>query len=175
MILRKVHPMRLLALGLLLACTAAAAEEATFSVRYLTPETALTLAQAAMQSCRKQGFPVAVAVTDRSGIVQVLLRDRFAGPHTIETAIGKAWTAASFRVNTLALMETTAPNKPGSGIRHLPRVVAIAGGVLIEAQGSILGAVGVSGAPCGVDGACGTSDDDCAKAGIKAIAERLEF
>jgi uncharacterized protein GlcG (DUF336 family) len=163
-----------LALGLLLAiATAAAAEEATFTVRQLTPETALVLAQAAMQSCRKQGFQVAVAVTDRSGVVQVLLRDRFAGPHTVDTAIAKAWTAVSFRTSTRELMERTAPNKPASGIRHLPRVAAIDGGAPVEAQGSILGAVGVSGAPCAADGRC--NDADCAEAGIKAIAERLEF
>ena len=162
--------MRSLAVGLLLGFMASAvAEEATFSVRQLTPETALTLAQAAMELCRKQGFQVAVAVADRGGIVQVLLRDRFAGPHTVDTAISKAWTAVSFRTSTLELMENTAPNKPASGVRHLPHVAAIGGGVLIEAKGSIIGAVGVSGAPSG------TNDDACAKAGIKAIADRLEF
>lgn len=162
--------MRSLAIGLLLGMIApAVAEEATFSVRQLTPETALTLAQAALASCRKQGFQVAVAVADRGGVVQVLLRDRFAGPHTVDTAISKAWTAVSFRTSTLELMENTAPGKPSSGVRNLPRVAAIGGGVLIEAQGSILGAVGVSGAPSG------TNDDACARAGIKAIADRLEF
>jgi uncharacterized protein GlcG (DUF336 family) len=163
--------MRSSSVGLLLLgiTTAAVAEEATFSVRQLTPETALTLAQAAMDLCRKQGFQVAVAVVDRGGIAQVLLRDRFAGPHTVDTAISKAWTAASFRTSTLELMENTGPNKPASGVRNLPRVAAIGGGVLIEAKGSILGAVGVSGSPNG------TNDDACAKAGIKAIADRLEF
>jgi uncharacterized protein GlcG (DUF336 family) len=163
--------MRSSAVGLLFLgiTTAAAAEEATFSVRQLTPETALTLAQAALASCRKQGFQVAVAVADRGGVAQVLLRDRFAGPHTVDTAISKAWTAASFRTSTLELMENTAPNKPASGIRNLPRVAAIGGGVPIEAQGSIFGAVGVSGSPNG------TNDDACARAGIKAIADRLEF
>jgi len=163
--------MRSPVLGLLLLgiAASAAAEEATFSVRQLTPETALALAQAALERCRKQGFQVTVAVADRGGVVQALLRDRFAGPHTVDTAIGKAWTAVSFRISTLELMEDTAPNKPASGVRNLPRVVAVGGGVPIEAQGSILGAVGVSGSPNG------TNDDACARAGIKAIAERLEF
>ena len=167
---------RLLALGMLLWLVArAAAEEATFAVRHLTPDTALIVARAAMERCRKQGFSDTVAVVDRGGIVQVVLRDRLAGPHTIDTAIGKAWTAVSFRASTGELMESTAPNRPASGIRHLPRVVAIAGGVPIEAQGSILGAIGVSGAPCGPAGACGTYDDECARTGINAVADRLEF
>ena len=165
-----------LALALLLGIAApAAAEDATFSVRHLAPDTALMLAQAATASCRKQGFQVAVAVVDRGGIVQVLLRDRFAGPHTIDTAIGKAWTAVSFRASTAELAEITAPNKPGGALRHLSRVVAIAGGVPVEAQGSVLGAVGVSGAPCGPNGDCGARDAECARAGIEAIADRLEF
>jgi uncharacterized protein GlcG (DUF336 family) len=163
--------MRSSAVGLLLLgiTTGAVAEEATFSTRQLTPETALMLAQAAMEHCRKQGFQVAVAVADRGGVVQVLLRDRFAGPHTVDTSMSKAWTAVSFRTSTLELMENTAPNKPASGVRNLPRVAAIGGGVPIEARGSVLGAVGVSGAPSG------TNDDACARAGIKAIADRLEF
>jgi uncharacterized protein GlcG (DUF336 family) len=82
---------------LLASVAAAAAQEATFAIKQLTPETALKLAQATLEACRKEGFQVAVAVTDRSGITQVLLRDRFAGPHTVTVAVDKAWTAVSFR------------------------------------------------------------------------------
>ena len=56
-----------------------------------------------------------------------------------------------------------------SGIRQLPRVVAAGGGVPIEAGGNLLGAIGVSGAPGG------DADDACANAGIKAIADDIEF
>ena len=73
--------------------TALAAEPATISLKALTPETALKAAQAALAKCRADGFQVAVAVVDRSGLPQVMLRDRYAGAHTPETATNKAWTA----------------------------------------------------------------------------------
>ena len=79
------------ALGLFFAATASAAD-GTYSVKLLTPEAALTAAQAAMAHCRRAGHQVAVAVVDRAGLVQVLLRDRFAGAHTLDVAPQKAWT-----------------------------------------------------------------------------------
>ena len=148
---------------------AAAAPEATYAVKLLTPEAALTAAQAAMAHCRKAGHQVTVAVVDRSGLVQVLLRDRFAGAHTIDIAPQKAWTAASFRMSSAALAAETQAGKPMSGIRATPRVMAIGGGQVIEAGGAVLGAIGVSGAPGG------EADDACALAGIKAIADAIEF
>lgn len=144
------------------------AEEPTFSVKLLTPETALKAAQAAIAKCRKDGFQTAVAVVDRAGVVQVVLRDRYAGAHTPDMAIGKAWTAASFKQSTTSLAVETQPGKPMSGIRQLPRVVVAGGGLPIEAGGNLLGAIAVSGAPGG------DADDACAKAGIKAISE-IEF
>lgn len=147
----------------------AVAQEGTFVVRSLTPEAALTAARAALESCRKRGYQVAVAVTDRAGITQVLLRDRFAGPHTVEVATNKAWTALSFKTSTQALAEQTQPGRPMSGLRNQPRFLAAGGGQLIEAGGSLLGAIGVSGGPGG------EADDACALAGIKAIADAIEF
>ena len=86
-----------------MACAPAVAQDAVFSTRSLTPEAALQAARSAMDSCRKQGYQVAVAVVDRSGLTQVLLRDRFAGAHTVEVATNKAWTSASFRISSMAL------------------------------------------------------------------------
>jgi uncharacterized protein GlcG (DUF336 family) len=145
------------------------AQEALFSTKSLTPEAALSAAKAAMESCRKSGFQVGVAVVDRSGITQVLLRDRFAGPHTVEVAANKAWTAVSFRTATTALAVETQASKPMSGLRNQPRFLAAGGGLPIEGGGSLLGGIGVSGAPGG------DADDACAKAGIQAIADALEF
>jgi uncharacterized protein GlcG (DUF336 family) len=161
-------PPVLLALALAGAAPLAAAQ-ATFSVRVLTPETAVKAAQAALKKCRDSGFQVTVAVVDRMGVTQVLLRDRFAGPHTIDMATAKAYSAASFRTNTSELAAATQPGQPQSGIRHRPGVAAVGGGMMIEAGGSLLGAIGVSGAPGGRE------DDLCAAAGIAAIREDIEL
>jgi uncharacterized protein GlcG (DUF336 family) len=155
-----------------LLCTLAmpaAAAEATFNMRVLTPETALRAAQAALASCRSSGFQVAVAVVDRMGVVQVLLRDRYAGPHTIDMASAKAYTAVSFRTSTRELADATQAGKPQSGVRGRPGVAAVGGGLMIEASGSTLGAIGVSGAPGGAE------DEKCAAAGIAAIRDDLEL
>ena len=156
---------------LLLAALASSAhaQDATYSVRLLSPETALKAAHAALKSCRDRGFQVAVAVVDRMGVVQVLLRDRFAGPHTPDMATAKAYTAASFRTNTTELAEASQAGRPASGIRHRPGVAAVGGGMMIEAGGSLLGAIGVSGGPGGRE------DDACAAAGIAAIREDIEL
>lgn len=144
------------------------AQDATVATKSLTPEIALDAAKAAMAECRKRGYQVAVAVVDRSGMPQVMLRDRFAGAHTPPTATGKAWTAVSFKSNTIELV--TATQAPAmQGLRQLPNVVLIGGGVVIEAGGSMLGGIGVSGAPGG------DADEACAKAGIAAISDKLDF
>lgn len=164
--------MRVLAALVLSAAVFSAAAQGsdpTFTVRLLTPESALKAAQAALKHCRDGGFQVAVAVVDRMGIAQVMLRDRFAGPHTPSMARDKAWTAVSFRTNTTQLGEASQPGQPQSGIRNRPRVAAVGGGLMIEAGGSLLGAIGVSGAPGGRE------DDACAAAGIAAIRDELDL
>ena len=157
----------LLACNSLSICAAEAAP--TFTVKLLAPETALKAAQAALAKCRKDGFQTAVAVVDRAGVVQVVLRDRYAGAHTPDMAVGKAWTAASFKQSTSSLANETQAGKPMSGIRQLPRVVVAGGALPIEAGGNLLGAIAVSGAPGG------DADEACAKAGIQAIADDIEF
>ncbi len=143
--------------------------QSTFTVKQLTLESAQKAANAAISSCRKAGYQVAVAVVDKAGVVQVLLRDRFAGAHTPDMAVGKAWTAASFRQSTTELAKETQPGRPMSGVRQHPRVIAAGGGLPIESGGSVLGGIAVSGAPGG------DADDACAAAGIKAIIDDLEF
>ena len=154
---------------LALAPLVAFGQGATFTTKSLTPEAALKAAQAALAKCRADGFQVSVAVVDRSGLAQVLLRDRFAGPHTVEIATNKAWTAVSFRTNTAELGKASGPATPMSGLRQFPRTVTVGGGQMIQGGGSLVGGIGVSGAPGG------DNDDACATAGIKAIAEDLEL
>ena len=154
---------------LLLAYAPARAQEALVAYKTMSPEIALDLARAALTDCRQRGYQVAVAVVDRFGVTQVVLRDRFAGPHTTATATGKAWTAVSFRTNTTDLVTLTQPGMPQAGVRDLPGAVVLGGGMMVQAGGSLVGAIGVSGAPGG------DADDACATAGILAIQDRIDF
>jgi uncharacterized protein GlcG (DUF336 family) len=160
---------RIMAFVLFLLAVPAQAQDGLVTYKSLTPEVALDLARGALAACRERGFQVAVTVVDRFGITQVTLRDRFAGAHTVPTATAKAWTAVSFRTSTGELVAMTQPGMPQAGVRALPNVAIIAGGVLVEAGGSLVGGVGVSGAPGG------DADEACAKAGVEAIRDRLEF
>jgi len=146
-----------------------AQSDASYAVRLLTPEAAQKAVNAALADCRKRGYQVAVAVVDRSGVAQALVRDRHAGPHTVQTAIDKGYTAISFRTDTLEFARLTQPGQAASGIRQIPRVIAVGGGVQISGAGQLMGAIGVSGAPTG------EADELCAKAGLKAISDDIEM
>ena len=165
----RLHTLIPLALAALLLAGPATAEDASFSVRMLTPEAAQKAANAALAACRQAGYQVAVAVVDRAGVAQVMLRDRFAGAHTPGVATDKAWTAVSLRTDTGELAKLTQAGMPQSGIRHVPRVAALGGGLMIQGGGTLFGAIGVSGAPGG------EADEACAKAGIAAIEVDLEL
>lgn len=152
-----------------LAATPLAADRLTLDTRTLTTDTAIEVAQVALEECRKDGYVVAVAVVDRGGNTLALLRDNLAGPHTPRTAVGKAWTAVSFRNDTSSLIDLSAAGQPSSGIRDIPDVIVLGGGLTINAKGVLLGAVGVSGAPGG------DIDDACGRAGIAAVQDALEL
>jgi uncharacterized protein GlcG (DUF336 family) len=147
----------------------AGAEDAFVNYKSLAPSIALELAQAALGDCQRRGYQVAVAIVDRFGVIQVVLRDRYAGPHTPATASGKAWTAATFRNSTSNLFAISQPGMMQAGIRTLPGAVIIGGGLVVESGGSLVGAIGVSGAPGG------DADELCAKSGIEAIQGKLDF
>ena len=151
--------------------SASQAEEkkATVAFESLTLEVALELAQATLEKCRSDGFQAAVSVVDRGGNLQVTLRDRFAGPHATGVAYRKAWTALSFRTDTLELSKATESGEAWA-IRAVKKALPLGGGMQIrKGDGSLVGAVGVSGAP-------GPANDvACAKAGIAAIEDKIAF
>ena len=144
-------------------------EDSLVTFKVLKPEIALELAQATMVDCRKKGYQVAVSVVDRFGILQVTLRDRFAGTHTPETARRKAWTAVSFRTDSGEISRLIKDGELSPSIRHVPGALMLGGGVRVEAAGTMVAGVGVSGAPGG------PADEACARAGIEAIADKLPF
>lgn len=137
--------------------------------KMLDPDVALEMAQAALDSCREKSFQVTVAVVDRMGVPQVVLRDRFAGAHTPASATRKAATAVSFRADTLTLADNTTSDSAHSGARFIDGILMLGGGVPVTAAGSVVAGIGVAGAPTSAD------DHACAQAGIAAVTARLEL
>lgn len=165
----------LITLGLFAAAGARAETQGGLdSYRMLSVELAAKAAWQAMLDCRTKGYSVAVAVVDRGGNLQAFYRDRLAGPHTPETAIRKAWTANSFRQNTAELADFLQKGSIPSQVQHNPGALLVGGGVMIQSQGQLVGAIGVSGAPPGKS-ELDSIDAACAEAGIQAIKENLEF
>ncbi|MEW8624128.1 MAG: heme-binding protein [Candidatus Thiodiazotropha sp.] len=166
--------MILIAVLCLLAQPAFAENDSLYTSRSLSLELASKAADGAIKACRKQGYSVAVAVVDRGGNVTALLRDRFAGPHTIETAIRKAWTANSFRQSTAVLAGMLKEGRIPDQVQHNPGALLVGGGLVITAQGETLGGIGVSGAPPGTSER-DSIDGACAEAGLETIWEDLEL
>jgi len=141
-------------------------QKMVISVKRMTMETALHVAQAAIAQCRKEGVQVAVTVVDRNGNTQVVLRDVLAMDLTLRISRQKAYTAMSFNSPTSELAKRfTSP----VSIAKVKGVLPSAGGVPIAVGGAILGGVGVSGAPSGL------TDEKCAKAGVDAVRMDLEM
>jgi uncharacterized protein GlcG (DUF336 family) len=110
-----------------------------------------TIAETAIDSCAAKGYGVSAVVVDRDGEVIIALRGDNAGPHTMENARRKAYTARSFRISTSAYAKRFADNDPV--VRQqvtLPSVIAIPGGLPVKVGEDVIGGVGVSGSP-GVD------------------------
>ena len=171
----KVIPLLISLLLTFIAIPSGYAEVAVLErYRSLSVEFANKAAWASLSDCRKRGYSVAVAVVDRGGNLQALLRDRFAGPHTVETAIRKAWTSNSFRQSTADLAAMLQEERIPNQVQNNPGALLVGGGLQIVAQGETVGAIGVSGAPPGKSER-DSIDGTCAQAGIAAIWEAMEL
>jgi uncharacterized protein GlcG (DUF336 family) len=157
------------AVAVLMAALPARAAEGVITYKSLAPDIAFDLARAALNQCRKDGYQVTVVVLDRFGRTLVLLRDRFAGSITIAVATRKAETSLNFANSSSEVAKMFKSGELGPEYRLLPAILPISGGLVIQAGGSTLGAVGVSGSPPG------NADENCAKAGLAAVQDRLEF
>lgn len=138
----------------------------TITTKRLTLETATTIAQETIKACRKAGYQVGVTVVDRSGQAQVVLRDTLAPELTLTVSKKKAYTAISFNSPTSSLNERF--SSPFS-VPKIDDLLLSGGGLPIQAQGTLLGGVGVSGAPGG------EIDETCAQAGIDSVLDDLEM
>ncbi len=121
-------------------------------------------ALAAVEQCGKDGFKVSAAVVDRAGVVRALLRADGAGSHTTDSSRKKAYTAASLRRPTTEMAELVAKVPAIQSLRDMnDDILILGGGLPIEYDGDVVGAIGVGGAPGG------HLDDACAQAGLDAI------
>jgi uncharacterized protein GlcG (DUF336 family) len=153
----------LVVVGCALGCPASAQLLARKDLSYAV---ARIVAETAIESCAGKGYAVSVVVVDRAGETVVALRGDNAGPHTMENARRKAYTARSFRQSTAAYAKKFADNDPV--VRQqvtLPGVIAIPGGLPIKIGDDVVGGAGVSGSP-GVD-------EPCVQAGLDKVADQL--
>ncbi|MCE7980487.1 MAG: heme-binding protein [Caldilinea sp. CFX5] len=131
---------------------------------YLPLAMAVQAASAAVAQCEEDGYRVSVAVVDRGGVLKVLLRADGTGPHTVSSSTRKAYTSASLGRSTAELAKTVAENPAVEGLRNMdPQILILAGGLPIVVNESVVGGIGVGGAPGG------NLDEACAQAGIDAV------
>lgn len=153
------------ALSLILLASSASAQ--VLQERNISAALATELAQATVAACAAKNFAVTATVVDRAGLVRALVRADRAGPHTIDASRAKAFTSASARANTGAMAENAAKNEGARNLVHIPGFLLLGGGVPVRAGDDVIGAVGVGGAPGG------HLDEECAVAGLQAIAAKL--
>ena len=137
------------------------------SVKHISLELATDIARGAVRQCRKSGYVVSAVVVDRSGSVQVVLRDTLAPRFTVEIAQKKANAVVLSGVASSEFRKNRADIR--AEMNQVEGILVLDGGVPIRAAGALLGAVGVSGAPGG------DKDEACAVAAVAAVQERLEF
>jgi len=119
-------------------------------------------------TCAKQGYHETAAVLDADGATIAALRGDGAGIHTLDSARDKAYTSVSFKNDTLALAERAKGENSIAPLAKLPHVMFLGGGIVIKLNDEIIGAIGAAGAP----GA--KLDDNCARAGLDKIRDRLK-
>jgi uncharacterized protein GlcG (DUF336 family) len=162
------HTLKVLAgigIGAVLTLPGRAAPQGLVTERNLSLALARTIAEATIAECKSKGFNTAAAVVDRAGQVLVLLRDEKATAQTLEMARRKAYTARMFRVSTLEFQKRTA-DPTLAAQRDVSEILALGGGVPIQAGTDTIGGVGSS-------GSSQETDDACARAGIAKVAELL--
>jgi uncharacterized protein GlcG (DUF336 family) len=145
----------------------AAGADDLVSTKLMALELASDIASRAVKFCRDKGYQVSAVVVDRSGIEQVVMRDVYASRFTIQIARDKANAVILSRTKSGDLRRNRADIRPE--LNHVDGLLVMEGGVPILAGGSLIGAVGVSGAPGG------DKDEACAMAAIRSVQDRLDF
>ena len=133
------------------------------SERNMSLQLANEIAAGTVAACAANGYAVTATVVDRAGVVRAVQRADNAGPHTVGAAERKAWTSASAKAPTQAMMENAQKNPGAANLVHIPGFLLLGGGVPVKVGNEVIGAVGVGGAPGG------HLDEQCANAGIEKV------
>lgn len=126
------------------------------------------IATGAVAACSANGHAVTATVVDRAGLVRAQQRADLAGPHTLEASRLKAYTSASARNATLAMMEASQKNAGAANLVDIPGFLLLGGGVPVRVGQEVIGAVGVGGAPGG------HLDEQCALAALEQVKAELQ-
>ena len=157
---------RIAAAAPLAAALAAPAQAQLLDHKDLSLAIALTIAQGALDDCKARGYPVSVVVVDRDGETIVSLHGDGAGPHTVENARRKAYTALTFKMTSEDFAKALETNPVRRQQATLPGVIGIPGGVPVKVGNDTVAGVGLSGSP-GVD-------EPCVQAGLNKVADQLK-
>ncbi|KQP13712.1 heme-binding protein [Pseudorhodoferax sp. Leaf267] len=163
-----MHAKTLLAASLLAFAAHGANAQAVRTERNMSLELANQVASAAVAACAANGYAVAATVVDHAGSVRAVQRADNAGPHTLASSERKAFTSASAKSPTQAMMEGAQKNPGGANLVYLPGFLLLGGGVPIKVGNETIGAVGVGGAPGG------HLDEQCAVAAIAKVQDLLK-
>jgi uncharacterized protein GlcG (DUF336 family)/uncharacterized RmlC-like cupin family protein len=131
----------------------------------LTYEGARLAAEAAGAAARGRGVAPVVAVVDAAGELLYLWRPDAAQIASVNVATDKARTAALFRRPSKVFEDQASGGRPSA--LHLARAVPLQGGVPIAVEGTVAGAIGVSGA------SSADEDEELAAVGVDAVGEAL--
>ena len=136
-------------------------------VKTITMELARDIADESIKACRKLGYQVSAVVVDRNGLVQVALRDDVATRFTLQIAEEKANSVIMSGINSGEFRQSRDDIRPE--LNHMNGIIIMQGALPIEIAGSMIAAVGVSGAPGG------NLDERCAQQALDKLSERMEF
>jgi uncharacterized protein GlcG (DUF336 family) len=164
-----IRSLTVMIIGFVLGGTVATAfAEGVLQEKNISLDLANEAAAAAVQFCQDKGWKVSASVVDRAGLLKAMQRADGAGPHTIDASRRKAFTAASARNNTSAMLDTIQKNPAAANLSMIDGFLILGGGMPIRVGDEVIGAIGVGGAPGG------QLDEQCAAAAIDKIRERLK-
>jgi uncharacterized protein GlcG (DUF336 family) len=142
--------------------------QAVRTEKNMSMELANQIAAASVAACTANGYAVTATVVDRAGSVRAVQRADNAGPHTLGASQQKAYTSASAKNTTLAMMEGAQKNPAAANLVYIPGYLLLGGGVPVKVGNEVIGAVGIGGAPGG------HLDEQCAMAALDKVKDSLK-